>query len=219
MTTLPPNLPHPPRTLTVVLFDGFESLDVFGPVEVFGHAPDWQINYATASAHLTPVTSAQGLAVSPTHRLSDLSRAEDMDVLLTPGGPGTRALVNDAQFLDTLTQAAAGAQVVASVCTGSALLARAGLLDGFRATSNKLAFAWATSQSAAVKWEGRARWVADGNRWTASGVAAGIDMAFALVREINGEAAAQEVAKRIEMQPHLDADDDPFAVVHATAAN
>lgn len=203
------------RTLTVVLFDGFEALDVFGPVEVISHAPGWHIRYATAASDMQALSCAQGLAIPPTHLLTDLCQAEDVDVLLVPGGPGTRTLVNDASFLHVLTQAGLVAKLVATVCTGAALLARTGLLDGYRATSNKSAFAWVSSQSRAVQWQRRARWVVDGNRWTSSGVAAGIDMAFALIREINGAEVAAEVAKRVEVEPRLQAEDDPFAILES----
>jgi transcriptional regulator GlxA family with amidase domain len=91
------------------------------------------------------------------------------------------------------------------------LLAAAGLLDGYRATSNKRAFAWAKAHGAKVDWVAEARWVADGDRWTSSGVSAGIDMSLALVGHLHGEATADEVADRMEYERHRDASCDPFA--------
>jgi putative intracellular protease/amidase len=107
------------------------------------------------------------------YSLADCPR---IDVMLVPGGIGTRREVQTALLLDWLRQRAAQAEIVSSVCTGAALLARAGLLDGRRATSNKLSFKWVTEQGPAVEWILRqARWVEDGKFATSSGVSAGID--------------------------------------------
>ena len=97
--------------------------------------------------------------------------------MLVPGGQGTRPLVRDRDFLSWLGAWAAPASLVTSVCTGSAVLAAAGLLDGYRATSNKAAFGWAREQGKNVDWVAQARWVEDRDRWTSSGIAAGMDMA------------------------------------------
>jgi len=97
------------------------------------------------------------------------------------------------------------------VCTGSALLAAAGLLDGYRATSNKRAFGWVGEQGPRVEWVAQARWVQDRDRWTSSGVAAGLDMALALIARLHGQQLAQDVADRIELERHQDAAWDPFA--------
>ena len=128
------------RRVTVVLFPGFELLDVFGPVGLFGHVPEIEVEYVANIAG--PITSAQGAQVIATRCATDL---ETVDILLVPGGAGSRTLVDDAEFLDWLNNLGSRARLVASVCTGSALLAAAGLLEGKRATSNKLAFDWATS--------------------------------------------------------------------------
>jgi len=103
---------------------------------------------------------------------------------------------------------------VTSVCTGSVLLAAAGLLDGYRATSNKRAFAWAVQQGSNVDWEAQARWVDDRDRWTSSGVAAGMDMSIALIASLHGEDVAAEVATRVELEPHSDSTWDPFAALN-----
>jgi len=91
------------------------------------------------------------------------------------------------------------------------------LLDGFRATSNKREFEWATAQGSNVEWVPEARWVVDGNRWTASGVTAGIDMALALIADLHGEELAIEVADGAEYEWHRDPSSDPFA--HNRSAN
>ena len=106
---------------------------------------------------------------------------------------------------------------MSSVCTGSAVLAAAGLLDGYRATSNKRAFTWATSQGPQVEWVPQARWVEDRNRWTSSGVAAGMDMAVALIATLCGKGAAKDAAAQIELEVHTDPDWDPFAKLYGLA--
>lgn len=199
-----------PCTVAVVLFEGFEVLDVFGPVELLSRVPGWSVTFLGPATD-QPVRSAQGADVVARSAFTDLDHA---DILLVPGGPGTRPLVRDLAFLRALCTLADRSSTVASVCTGSALLAAAGLLDGRRATSNKLAWAWASSQGHSVAWVPQARWVVDGNFWTSSGVAAGMDMAHALITAINGVAVADRIAKDIELEVHRDPDLDPFSGIH-----
>lgn len=195
------------QTLGTLLFDGFELLDVFGPLEVLGHMKD-EFRVLLVGPEAGPVASVQGPRV-----LADVCRdaCPPLDVLLVPGGIGTRAAVEDAALLAWIRERSEAAAVVMSVCTGSGLLARAGVLDGRRATSNKRAFDWAVSQGPNVEWIRRARWVHDGNLWTSSGVSAGIDMTFAFIAERHGRDAADAAAGRIEYEWHRDPDDDPFA--------
>jgi transcriptional regulator GlxA family with amidase domain len=196
-----------PRRIGVVLFEGFELLDVFGPLEVYGIL-DEEFSILTIGPGAEPVASSGGPAVAVDVSYVD---APVVDIVLVPGGIGTRALVGDEAFCSWLRQWAGACDYVTSVCTGSGVLAAAGLLDGYRATSNKRAFAWATAQSDAVTWVAEARWVADRDRWTSSGVAAGIDMALGLVAHLLGEPRAADVADRIEYEWHRDATWDPFA--------
>jgi len=104
------------------------------------------------------------------------------------------------------------------VCTGSALLAAAGLLEGYRATSNKRAFTWASSHGRDVRWEPRARWVHDRDRWTSSGVAAGMDMTAALIAHLEGKETAERVLREVELEVQTDPDRDPFAFTDDPAA-
>jgi transcriptional regulator GlxA family with amidase domain len=199
-----------PRRITVVLFDRFELLDVFGPLELFGILPDrFEIGLAGPSGG--PVRSAQGPEAVAHHSYEE---AAQPDMVLVPGGIGTRRLVDDRAFLDWLAGWAGTAELVTSVCTGSALLAAAGLLDGYRATSNKRAFSWVCEQGPRVEWVPRARWVEDGNRWTSSGVAAGMDMTLALIARLHGDQLAAGVADGVELEWHRDPGWDPFAVKH-----
>lgn len=194
------------REIATVLFERFELLDVFGPLEIFGVAGRFDLTMLGPEAG--PVPSAQGPSVVADVAYRDAART---DIVLVPGGIGTRRLVTDVAFLDWLAEWAARAQLVASVCTGSGVLAGAGLLDGYRATSNKRAFAWAREQGELVDWVPEARWVADRDRWTSSGVAAGIDMALALVAHLEGDELASTVADGVEHDWHRDSSWDPFA--------
>jgi transcriptional regulator GlxA family with amidase domain len=101
-----------------------------------------------------------------------------------------------------------------TVCTGSALLARTGRLDGIAATSNKAAFKWVMEQGPKVDWKAEARWVEDGKFMTSSGVSAGMDMALAAVQRLYGEAEAERVATRTEYDWKRDVSWDPFAKIH-----
>ena len=194
------------RHLAVILFDGFELLDTFGPIELFSAIPDVKIELVAQRSG--PVRSAQGVEVIAKLEYDELN---DPDIILVPGGMGTRTLAHDKSFLSWLTDIGNRSKVVASVCTGSALLAAAGLLESHRATSNKLAFEWASSFGDDISWEYQARWVHDGCRWTSSGVAAGIDMATALIGHLFGQKVQTEVTKRVEYQPQTNSTVDPFA--------
>ncbi len=191
---------------SVVLFDDVELLDVAGPVEVLSKVDDFNVEMLSADGR--SVVTSQGVRLGVD---GDFSSATG-DVLFVPGGMGTRRLVEDDHFLAQLKAMAAGRQILMSVCTGSALLAAAGLLEGYTATSNKRAFDWATNFGDDVEWRRSARWVHDRDRWTSSGVAAGTDMAAAFVADRYGEEFVSDIADAIELRLNLDADDDPFAV-------
>ena len=197
------------RTLGVVLFDGFELLDVFGPLEMFGLAADhFEIRLISESGGV--VSSRQG----PKSVCDDsFNTAPAIDVLLVPGGIGTRREVNNPVLLDWLKERLAAGRAGASVCTGSALLAKAGVLDGLRATSNKLAFAWASSQSEKVQWQQQSRWVEDGKVFSSSGVSAEIDMALAVIAKLVSQQAAEDATTFAEYSWQRDANCDPFASV------
>ena len=197
----------PPLRVSAVLFDGFELLDVFGPLEMFGVLPD-RFDLSLIGPHTGALPSAQGPRSVADHAYADAPRC---DIVLVPGGIGNRPLLEDRAFLTWLARYCGGVGFVTSVCTGSALLAAAGLLDGYRATSNKRAFTWVREHGTEVEWVPEARWVVDRNRWTSSGVAAGIDMALALIGHLHGTDLAQRVADGTEYEWHVDSGWDPFA--------
>ena len=157
-----------PLTLGAVLYEGFELLDLFGPLEMFGNVgPGLRI--ATVAERAGPVRSAQGPSAVARHAFADCPA---LDLLLVPGGFGSVPQLENEGLLDFLRKRSGGARAVLSVCSGSALLARAGLLDGRRATSNKQYFSLARAQGPSVEWVEAARWVEDGPFFTSSGVSA-----------------------------------------------
>jgi transcriptional regulator GlxA family with amidase domain len=198
------------RSIAVVLFDEFELLDVFGPLEMFGMMPD-SFDIVLVAESAGEVASRQGPKSVVEHGFSE---GRQYDILLVPGGKGTRKEVDNPALLEWLRKQSSGAEYVTSVCTGSAILARAGVLDGVRATTNKRAFAWAISQGDKVHWQKEARWVEDGKFFTSSGVSAGMDMTLALIARILGSESAEQVATWTEYEWHRDASRDPFAKVY-----
>lgn len=198
------------RHLAALIFDGFELLDLFGPLEMFGLL-DKEFRIELVAESGGPVRSGQQVAAHATRTL-DEGRAYDL--LLVPGGPGTRREVGNARLLEWIAGVSAQAEYTMSVCTGSALLARAGVLDGRRATTNKAAFTWVESQGPTVNWVKRARWVEDGRVLTSSGVSAGMDMALGAIALMHGTERAEEVASWAEYTWQRDRSEDPFAARH-----
>ncbi|KAI0906689.1 ThiJ/PfpI family protein [Ustulina deusta] len=206
----------PPTKFGVVLFPGFQALDVFGPLDVLNNlSRTTPLEFAVLAATLDPVGTRVespgciGQTVVPTHTFDNCP--EDLEVLLVPGGFGTRNPVITAPIVAFLKSIYPKLRFLLTVCTGSAVLAQSGLLDGRRATSNKRSWEWATSQGLAVQWMRQARWVVDGNIWTSSGVSAGIDLMFAFIADQYGEETAKQLANRAEYVRNLDSTADPFA--------
>lgn len=194
-------------TFGIVVFDAFETLDVFGPVQIWGHLPGARIAFVSQDAG--PVRSSQGVTVMVDHAFGD---APPFDVLMVPGGRGTRALVDDSRLLDFLRACDRASRWTTSVCTGAALLARAGLLTDRRATTNKQAFDWVRERDGSVDWQRQARWVQDGKYLTSSGVSAGTDMALGLVELLSDRETAEDIAREAEYVWNRDPTNDPFAV-------
>lgn len=194
------------RDVNVVVFDGFEPLDVFGPFDVFTHTDAVGVRIFSLDG--------PGATVSEGGARVEALGPEEIDprgVLLIPGGSGTRALVGDGHWLSSLRRLAAQSSQVLTVCTGSALLAAAGALDGRRATSNDLAFDWVVGTGERVDWIKEARWVVDGKFRTSSGISAGIDMALDYVEDTCGPEAADKVSAQMEYIRNRESGYDPFA--------
>ena len=189
----------------ILLFDDFETLDIFGPVEILARVEENELVYESLSGGI--VRSAQGTQIV-TDRLG---KADSDSVLVIPGGRGTRTLVKDNTFLNCISEFVQNAGYVLSICTGSALLAKAGALDGFKATSNNKALEWVMSLSNQVDWIRHARWVRNGKVYTSSGVSAGMDMALGFVSDLYGIQKAEQIADDIEYVWNRDQNMDPFA--------
>ena len=192
--------------LGAILYNDFELLDAYGPLEMFGCLGD-DIEIVVVAENTGGVKSSGG---PQTLAEFDFNSAPDLDLTLLPGGVGTIPELNNEAMLAFLRERCPAAQLNMSVCSGSALLAKAGLLDGLRATSNKMFFNLATTQSDAVDWVEEARWVDAGQYVTSSGVSAGTDMALAVIARLFGPERAEQVAAFTEYQWHTDADSDPF---------
>ena len=195
------------RRIGALIFPGFELLDLFGPMEMFGLLEE-QFELQLVAEAPGAVKSGQQLSAMATRAISD---GVDYDILFVPGGPGTRAEVDNPAVLDWIAKTSERVAFTLSVCTGSALLAKAGVLDGCRATTNKSAFDWVARQGPKVDWQRRARWVEDGPFITSSGVSAGMDMALGAIALMEGEETARKVARWAEYNWQSDRDLDPFA--------
>ena len=179
----------------LVVFPGLAALDIVGPYEVLAHLSAAGYRTVWVAETGEPVTAHQGLRILPDVTFDEVSTLE---VLVVPGGPGYAAQMQNEKMIKFLQQAAAGARVVSSVCTGALLLAKAGLLDGKRATTHWMAMEQ-LSELGAVAVEQRV--VADGKLITAAGVSAGIDMALILAANLAGPEAAQAIQLNIEYDP------------------
>lgn len=184
---------HTQLSIGLVLFPDLTLLDLAGPFEVLARLPGAKLHLLAPK--LEPVRSDRGLVVMPDTRFED---APGLDVLFVPGGPGQVGVMEDARYLDFLRAKAEGARYVTSVCTGALVLGAAGLLRGYRATTHwryldLLALLGAQPVAERV--------VSDGNRVTAAGVSAGIDLGLALAAQIAGEEVAQSIQLMIEYDP------------------
>jgi putative intracellular protease/amidase len=184
-------------------------LDAYGPLEMFGALGD-KIELVTIAEQAGPVKSSPGPKTLADYGFDD---APELDMILVPGGIGTIPELENDALIRFLQERCPKSQVTMSVCTGSALLAKAGLLDGMPATSNKMFFELARSQGPNVDWRESARWVDAGQYVTSSGVSAGTDMALAVIERVYGLELAESVMNYTEYQWHRDAAQDPFATL------
>lgn len=188
-----------------VLFEGFETLDVFGPVEMLGASGEFDVKFYSPDGGM--VKSYQGVPVQ-TERLD---AAASPEVLLVPGGMGVYAMLEDEAFIAQLAELAGRARYVLSVCNGAFLYAKAGVLDGRRATTYKARMDRAEELFPNVGWERSARWTVDGNLYVSSGVSAGTDMSLGFIADVCGREVAEKTARYAEYTWNSDPADDPFA--------
>jgi len=177
-----------------LLFPRLTQLDLTGPYEVLSRMPETEAHLVGKT--LDPVRSDRGLALLPT---TTLEACPPLDLLCVPGGPGVNEVMTDAVWLDFIRRKAAGARYVTSVCTGSLVLAAAGLLRGKRAACH-----WAARDALARLGAEPvdARVVVDGKVITGGGVTAGIDFALAVAAELHGRETAEAIQLMVEYDPH-----------------
>lgn len=187
------------RTVGILIFDDVEVLDFAGPFEVFGVAgrrdgsdPFDVITVAEKSA---PISARNRLVVTPSHSFADCPH---LDVLVVPGGYGTRREMHNETVVDFVRQRAGEAEIVLSVCTGALILGRAGLLDGMPATTHHGAVELLKEVAPAADVQGDRRVIDNGRIVVAAGVASGIDAAFHVLTRLLSRAAAEETAHYME---------------------
>ncbi|MEB6480509.1 DJ-1/PfpI family protein [Acinetobacter vivianii] len=194
--------------VNAVVFEDFETLDIMGPVEFFGLLKDdYQIQFY--SLHGGLISNMHGVKIQ-TLPFKEM-KANAQSILVIPGGVATFELIKNQEFLDQLKILANKSGHVLTICTGSSLLAATGVLDGIKATSNKMAFEMVKNLNDKVLWQEHARWVIDGKFYTSSGVSAGMDMTLAFIHDTKGEKAAQHSAEEAEYVWNNDPTIDPFS--------
>jgi putative intracellular protease/amidase len=212
----------------ILVFDGFEPIDVWGFVEAFSISRFIGTSYASdppypfevvlisnqckpdvGGAAPAPVKSINGPRVAPDY-FREEALEQRIDLLMIPGGGGTRVLLADdhpearSALLQWVRRMDERVAVMTSVCTGAAILAAAGLLDGKPAATNHAAFAWVTGFGPRVQWDNVSRWVDAGRYVTSAGVSSGTDMGFYLVKRLAGRAIAEVAAQAAEYDWHRD---------------
>jgi len=187
------------RTLAILLFDDVEVLDFCGPFEVFSVANRFidppVFSDLTVAEKAGPVLTRGGLSVNPHHRLANCPQP---DILLVPGGQGTRKEMHNPVLIDWIRQASSKAELVLSVCTGALLLAKAGLLDGLEATTHHGAIDLLRQTASKTAVHSDRRFVDNGQVVTSAGIAAGIDMSLHVITRLLGKEVAEKTARQME---------------------
>ncbi|CAF1064314.1 unnamed protein product [Rotaria sordida] len=206
--------------LGVVIFPGFALLDVAGPLQFFNQlsviepfklsiiARTMDSVSTVPPKHTMPESKFCRIGETwlPTHTFNN---APELDILLVPGGLGTRDEIIFNEVTSFIKKRYPTLKYLLSVCTGSLMVAAAGILNGRKATSNKYAWSLATNNKD-VDWVPKARWVVDGNIWSSSGVAAGMDMTYAFIATVFSSDIAKQLANMMEYEPHTNPEWDPF---------
>lgn len=187
------------HTVAIVLFDEVEVLDFCGPFEVFSVASRQTeppaLGVFTVAEKPVPVVARNGLSVNPHHAWTD---CPEIDVLVVPGGIGTRKEIENEPLIDWIRRTADDAELVLSVCTGALLLAKAGLLDGRDATTHHGAFDLLREIAPTATVHESRRFVDNGKVVTSAGIAAGIDASLHVVARLLGQHLAEATARHME---------------------
>jgi putative intracellular protease/amidase len=235
-----PNKPVFPPTIRIgiLVYEGFEPIDVWGFVEAFAISrfigTDYQspppypfeilfisneVKPSGKGATPAPIKSNNGPSVAP-DMFRDDALKQSFDLLMIPGGRTEPLVQGDAKAVKAVVEWVRAmdkrVELMTSVCTGAAVLANAGLLDGKNAATNHNAFGWVTQFGPLVLWDNVSRWVDAGRYVTSAGVSSGTDMAFYLVSRLMGRAVAETAAKQAEYDWHRDPQEPIFYPEQAT---
>jgi transcriptional regulator GlxA family with amidase domain len=189
------------RSVCIVLFDDVEVLDFCGPFEVFavtgGREGRKPFEVCTVAENKKPIAARGGLSINPSHSFATCVRP---DLLLVPGGMGTRREINNPTMLRWLEERASEAELVLSVCSGALLLAKIGLLDGLTATTHHGAIDELRAVSSGITIDGSKRFIDNGRVVVSGGISAGIDMSLHVVARLLGKEQAMETANYMEYE-------------------
>jgi transcriptional regulator GlxA family with amidase domain len=187
------------RKVCIVIFDEVEVLDFCGPFEVFsvtgGRAGLQPFEVFTVAEESRSITARGGLSVNPSYSFASCPRP---DILLVPGGFGTRREIKNAKMLEWLRKRSPEAELVLSVCSGSLLLGKAGLLDGLTATTHYAALDELRNISSSISIDSSRRFIDNGHMIVSAGISAGIDMSLYVVARLLGDEQAIETARYME---------------------
>ncbi|KHT63859.1 dimethyladenosine transferase [Photobacterium gaetbulicola] len=197
-------------TLAILLFEGFDLLQVSAAISLF-HALPEKFEILLISESGESVASQQQIVLN-----ADLSYQALMayDILYVPGGSGIDTVTGNDRLISWLAKQCRHDTLVCSSCLGAALLAQAGLLENHTATTNKQHFHWVTQFGKQVNWRPVARWTQDKRVFTSSGGTACLDMFIAIIAEFLNEETARKLAINLEYLWINDPEDDPFAPLH-----
>jgi transcriptional regulator GlxA family with amidase domain len=207
-----------PLNFGIIIFPGFQALDAFGPLDALNTLSLLSpLNLYVIAQTMAPVSTKPPMpnphgsnfaqSIVPTHTFTTVP---PLDVLIIPGGMGT-SHPGIQPAIDFVKKVYPSLQYLITVCTGAGVAARAGVLDGKKATTNKMQWVPNIALRPEVTWIAHARWVVDGNIWSSSGVSAGLDAVFAFMGAVYGDKLAERVADILEYDRHTDPSWDPFA--------
>ena len=189
----------PTRNVAILIFDDVEVLDFCGPYEVFGVIGRWNdsqpFNVYTVAEHSKPILARNKLSVNPQYAIANCPPS---DILLVPGGFGTRREMHNLVLIDWIRQCFEHSELLLSVCTGALLLAKAGLLENLAATTHHLAIDLLKEVAPNTEIRAGDRFVDNGKIILSAGISAGIDMSLYVVAKLLGKKAAIETAEYME---------------------
>ena len=189
----------PTRNVAILIFDDVEVLDFCGPYEVFGVIGRWNdsqpFNVYTVAEHSKPILARNKLSVNPQYAIANCPPS---DILLVPGGFGTRREMHNLVLIDWIRQCFEHSELLLSVCTGALLLAKAGLLENLAATTHHLAIDLLKEVAPNTEIRAGDRFVDNGKIILSAGISAGIDMSLYVVAKLLGKQAAIETAEHME---------------------